>query len=692
MVAKRSVLFQIMRVAGLFFMGLVVAVIIAFSQINLETLRGEVVEVLRESTGLPVEIEGAVAWKFSIRPQIELNDIKVENAQWAKHKEAFSAKKIDVTLNLISLFRDRPTIQNVVVYDANVCIESNEKGELSIKSVDTHEFKDGVEELSQKKYPFRDVGFGGIEIKKLTMHLMDDIYRLNGLNLRYIRRKDGREYAGWIKSVNDDLFPFIVNFSEYNADRKIYPVRIAVSTGGDALIANVALEGTSKMPIDFIVKGDIPDVQSFGRLFNWELKNWPELIVNIAGGFDRKKLTLRKSSVAVNGKNIDVSGDYNWGVNIPVLNLNIDAKDIDLRDVSPDLYAHKWIRPNRDLNVFKDIPLYGSWFVDRKISLNVKLGRFGMYRDFALENLDLDMFVVDSHIRLDIDTDIAAGHVRVAADVDVDADGNMYATVGGIGERIFVGDILHQVGAPDLISELPMNFELFVRANGKNLSQIMQTITGPVRVYSVGTGYAHSALVAYMYGTDFLTSLRHSIQDMFNSEKKYDQIKIKCAAVNAKMRDGRIETEQGVAVETNAINMRLAGNLDFGEEKLKLALTTVPVRGIKLSLTGKVVNSIELSGSLAEPDISISGAAVAGKVASATGIGLLLAPFTGGIGLVAGAGVGWLAGDLLENWLADSNPCKTALERGAPAYREDEEWINEPMSNLVMGILNNTQL
>ena len=93
MIAKRSVFFQIVRVAGLFCMGLVVAVVIAFSQINLETLRGEVLAVLRESTGLPVEIDGAVSWKFSVRPQIELNDVRVANASWATCKDAFVAKK-----------------------------------------------------------------------------------------------------------------------------------------------------------------------------------------------------------------------------------------------------------------------------------------------------------------------------------------------------------------------------------------------------------------------------------------------------------------------------------------------------------------------------------------------------------------------------------------------------------------------
>ena len=170
---------------------------------------------------------------------------------------------------------------------------------------------------------------------------------------------------------------------------------------------------------------------------------------------------------------------------------------------------------------------------------------------------------------------------------------------------------------------------------------------------------------------------------------QYNQMKISCVAVNTKLRDGLAQTRQGVAVETNAINVRLAGDVDLGDETMHLALTTVPVRGIKLSLTGNVVNSIEITGNLSEPDIKISGAAVAGKVASATGIGLLLAPFTGGIGLVAGAGVGLLAGDLLENWLADDEPCKTALERGAPPMRGDPEWLNVPLTELIDGVLNN---
>jgi hypothetical protein len=261
--------------------------------------------------------------------------------------------------------------------------------------------------------------------------------------------------------------------------------------------------------------------------------------------------------------------------------------------------------------------------------------------------------------------------------------------MGMIARGVVVGDLLSEIDNGNLLSDLPIDIEMYVQANGRDLSEIMQTITGPVKVYSVGSGYAHSEIVAYMYGADFLTTLRHNIQDLFNSEKKYDQMGVSCVVVNTILRDGRIETQNGVGVETNAINIRLLGALDLGQEKMQLSLTTVPVRGLKLSLTGNIVNSMELTGSLAQPSMKISGTAMAGKVASATGLGLLLAPFTGGLGLVAGAGVGLLAGDLLENWLADDDPCRTARERGVFVLDDDPEWMYLPVLELAKGVLEN---
>ena len=690
---RKGSFFKIMRVLVLFIMGLVVAVVIALSQINLEALRGSVLTVLRDATGLPVEIDGAVSWKLSLRPQIELNQVRVPNAEWARHENAFSAEKIDVTLDLISLFQDRPTIQNVKVYDATICIEQNEKGEFSIlpkftsAQPDTDAGTEAPVLTGPADYPFVDPGLGGLEVQNLDIDILGAEYSINGFQIRYMPRSDTREYSGWVRSTSD-VFPFILSFSKYNAERKVYPLRVAFATGGDALIANIALEGTSKAPIDFIIRGDIPDIAEVGKVFNLDLETMPAMKVDISGGYDWQKLTLRNSVITVRGTTLGFSGVIDWSGAVPNVTATLESDYVSLYELFPDMYGKKWVRPNRDLNVFHDIPLYGTEFLKINADLRILFDKFVIYRDFNLSDMDVRLNLYNGRGRIDAATVIANGNVRAAADVDIDADGRMYARVGGLGRGITIGQLLQQVYIDDFISELPVDFEMYVEASGSTLSEWMQTITGPVRVYSSGSGYAHSALVANMYGTDFLTTLRHSITDLFSSEKKYNQMTISCVSVNTKLREGLIETQHGVAVETNAINVRLAGNLDLGDEKMQLSLTTVPVRGLKLSLTGNVVNSMEITGNLAEPTIRISGAAVAGKVASATGIGLLLAPFTGGIGLVAGAGVGLLAGDLLENWLADDNPCETALERGAPSRRGDAEWMDLSAADLANNIIN----
>lgn len=684
---KKNILLSVTRVVVLFFAGLIAAFIIALSQVNLESLRGDVLAILQDATGVPVEIDGSVSWKLSLRPRIELNDVRVPNADWANHKDAFSAKKIDVTLNLISLFRDRPTIQNVKIYDANVCVEKNEKGELSVTSKRT-DVKESTD--SKTDYPFEDLGLGSVEVKNVSLDLLGNQYSFAGLNIRFIPREDTWEYSGWIKPEKEVL-PFILSFSKYNAERKVYPVRVALATGGDALIANIALEGTSKQPIDFIIKGDVPNVSFIASTFDVHLPNLSNMKINVTGGFDRTKLSFRNSSITINGNKLAFSGYVDWSKDIPYVNLNLDSEFVSLMDLFPDLYGKEWVRPNRELNVFKNIPLFGKELREINFDLHAAIDEFLIYRDFNIKNMDLTGTLSYGLGRLDASGVIAGGNVKISGDVEIDDSGMFSIKAAALGRSVYVGEILSQVRISDLISDLPVNLDMYVETHGVDLSDWMKNLNGPVQIYAVDKGYAHSTLVANMYGSDFLTTLRHSIQDLFRSEKKYNQMTISCVALNAKFRNGVFETQHGVAVETNAINVRLAGNLDLGNESMKLALTTVPVRGLKLSLTGNVVNSIEFSGNLAEPDIKISGAAVAGKVASATGIGLLLAPFTGGIGLVAGAGVGLLAGDLLENWLADDEPCKTAIEKGAPARRDDPDWLNMPVTDLINGIMYNTE-
>lgn len=690
---KKKKFFVFARAVFLFFAVLFVAVVVALSKMDMNVLRKNLLGVLRASTGLQIEILGDVSWKLSLRPRVTMRQVTVPNQDGAKHKNLLEAETIEVGLDLISLFSNRPTIQRVRVNDVKVYIDKNAKGELILPTVATDDVSDAMESDEEEgekeipEYPFVDPGLGGLNVNDLEVNFDGVKYKVPGINIRYVADSDTREYRGWINLDKSNLIPFIISLDKYNADRKVYPVKFAFSSDGDALTANVALEGTSKMPIDFIVKGDIPDIRPIGKLLNIDFPNMPAIRVNIAGGLDDKKFTLHKSSISVRGSDIQLSGSIDWAKKKNDINLNLSSKKINLKELFPELYGGG-TPTDRELNVFHDMPLFGKYMYDNKLSINVDLGKFIVYRNLSLDNFKVKFSSRDGRVRVDANTKFAAGNINAAIDGTVDADGRLDLQMGGVGKDITVGQILKQININNFISDLPLSFETYVRANGFDMSGIMQTITGPVRVYSTAEGYAHSELVAYMYGTDFLTTLRHSIQDMFSSTKKYNQMVINGAAVNLKLRNGVADIKNGVAIETNAINIRLSGQLDLGGETIDLSLTTVPVRGIKLSITGSVVNTITISGNLAEPDIKISGAAVAGKALSATGLGLLLAPLTGGIGLVAGAGVGLLAGDLLENWLADDHPYQTALDKGAPSRRDDPEWLDEVPETLAKGVLN----
>ena len=683
---KRHIL--LLRFIVLFFVGLIVAFFIALRQVNLESLRGNILSVLRETTNMPIEIDGAMAWNFSLRPQIELNDVRIPNAEWAKNENLFFAKKINVRMDLFSLFSSHPVIRSIAVHDAKIVLEKNAKGEISIvfnEDAKAEKIPDTEKnEIPEKPtYPVGQLPFGGLNVENLSVNIFGDKYELASFGISNYMRHDNREYSGWVKPY-DTNFPFVIQFSEYNAERKIYPVRIAFATGGEALIADIALEGTSKMPIDFVVRGEIPNIEKSSKWFKISMMRLPKIKLNIAGGIDRKKISFRKSSVSIKGTELTFSGVYDWSKNTPVINAKITSDGVNIYKSFPEWFGagKTWTHPNRELNIFHDMPLFGDVLYNIDADLDISLKHLVVYRSLDLNDTNVKFHLKNHEFTADAGVGIGGGQVRALIIGNIDANGVYTAQAAGTGEGVYVGEILKQINVDNIISGLPMNLDFYVMAHGADMSGIMQTMTGPVMVYSVDKGFAHEDLVAYMYGGDFLTTLRHNVEDIFTGKKR-NMIEIDNAIANVKLRNGLIETQNGIAVETHVTNVRLAGTLDLGAEKIQMSLASVPVRGLKLSLTGNLVNAMQITGNLAEPDFKINGAAVAGKVGSAVGIGLLLSPLTGGLSIAGGFVAGFLAGDLIESWLADDNPYKTAKAKGAPKKRGDPEWMDRPVKDLV---------
>ncbi|MCL2017854.1 MAG: AsmA family protein [Alphaproteobacteria bacterium] len=673
----------IIRAFGLAFTGLVVSLVIALTKVNLETLRNDIAAGLSVATGVPVEITGKVSWKLSLRPRATLQDVRIANADWAQNPDAVRIDAIVVTLNLFSVFSDRPIMQDLRLINMQVNIEQNDKGEWSI----IRESGDGSWESPDNKFPFDfDIGLEILELinPQVTVITPDshEKWSLSAVRVKYKKSSERIEYSGFIEKDGED-YSFIAAFSGLDEARKVYPVRIAIASRISPLVINAALEATSKIPIDFIITGTVANLHSMGKLLNLDLPETPKFNVNISGGFGHQKLTLHKSSIKFGQTDLSLSGEFDWKASIPVAALKLKSQNFMMTEVFPELYASgsKWVRPNRDLNVFKDVPLYSEMLRACDCKINLDIGNIIVYRELAFQNILADVNIQNGMLDVDFKGKAMGGDVTAVAKA-YDDRGVLRARASGRGRNIMTMGILHGIREYNFLSGLPASFDFYLESHGADLSGLMSNVTGPIKVYSVGSGYALSDSAEYFYGKDFLTAVRHNVTDIVTRDKR-DTMRINCAATNIKLRNGNMETERGVAIETTEVNIRAQGFVDLGAERLQASIVTTPVRGLKISISGNVINSMEFSGNIAEPDLKINRSAIMNRAVAATSVGLILAPFTGGLSIAAGAGVGLLTSDLLTNWLADDHPCKTALERGAPAQKGDPEFLNRPVEILV---------
>ncbi len=679
---RRKKIFIILRVITVVFLCGMIASVIALSKLNIDYVRNTVVNALTQATGANVEIAGDFDLHMSLRPKISLYDLRIENASWAKHKYAFEAKTVTVNLNLLSLFNKQLMMEKLEISNPVVYIEQNAKGEMSLpvfnrKPDAVSNDKDNLPD----KYLFRDMELGAIEFHDIDANIVDTKFKLKGIAFQYEEKKSGPEYGGWIK-VKSNVTPFVVSFGEYNAEHDVYPINFALSTKGNALIGKIGLRSNTMSVVDFDIKGDVPDNELLEFIFGWKNLDIPSISLDVSGAVNDNKIIFNSSVIKTKGNDIVFSGACRFG-KIPTVDLVVKSSRLNLLEVYPDLYGNSEPVVERELNVFHDMNLFGKEIKQMNINLKTDIKHLIVYRDIDIQNVNVSINVKSGKGHVDANVGFANGDITIGSDVDIDDTGRFYLRTGMLGRDIDVGKLMDELRYKNIIASLPMDIIAYFEADGINMSEIMQTITGPVQAYSTQQGYAYETLVAYMYGADFLTTLQRGVSDALSKEKKYNKMTIENLGINLKLRNGLIETENGVGIQTDIINIRMVGSLDLGNENIDLTLVTTPVSGLKISITGTLTNALKISGNLAEPDVSISGSALVGRVATAAGVGLLMAPFTGGLSILGG----WLASDMLGNWLSDDKPAETAMKRGAPVKDFDPDWLDEPIKNLIQNVI-----
>ena len=104
-------------------------------------------------------------------------------------------------------------------------------------------------------------------------------------------------------------------------------------------------------------------------------------------------------------------------------------------------------------------------------------------------------------------------------------------------------------------------------------------------------------------------------------QEAQESTNIKCAAAFSAINEGQLTGKPAVVVDTPNVKIFADAAADFASEKIQVQFKTVPQKGLGLSMSSLINPYIEVSGTLAEPKLSLNPAntVVSGGLAVVTG-------------------------------------------------------------------------
>ena len=211
------------------------------------------------------------------------------------------------------------------------------------------------------------------------------------------------------------------------------------------------------------------------------------------------------------------------------------------------------------------------------------------------------------------------------------------------GKGIGLGEVAEQIYATELIEGARSDVNIDVAGRGRSPAELMQGLSGGIYV-AAGKATVHNARLEKITG-DVVTTLLSTVAMQSRDEPTTH---VRCSVVRVMVRQGRVEIDRSVAMETTRAAMSTSGSIDLGDESLDLGVTLVGRRGPSLS-AGSFSGLVRVRGTIAEPKVVANPAAIAGAAATVAGA-------------VATSGLSLIAQGLISQLAADRSTCETALE------------------------------
>ncbi|MGC2857058.1 AsmA family protein [Novispirillum sp. DQ9] len=649
--------------------GVAAAAVIASIDVN--QYKGLIVAKVKEATGRDLQLTGDLEMVLGLTPSVRVNGARFGNAPWASDPNMVAVETFEAQVALLPALTGDLQVKRLLLDGVAIFLETDAKGRANwtfgkAGASDTPAPAGGE--------PMALPSLEEVSIRNARLVVKDDGNVITTLALENLDLSaEGREapLTVALKGAYDGL-PFDARgvlgpLSRLTAGGAPYPVALTGTVGGVAVAADGKLaEPLAGRGADLAVTLEATTLAGLEPLTG-PLPALPPLALKgvlKGGGAD-----WALSDMTLKAGRSTVAGTLSLALAKakPVVRANLQAALVDLGELLPkggDAAQGQAPAAKGD-RVFSSDPLPLDGLDAANVTFDLEVARLVLPDGIALEGLGAKGHLRDGRLAVDpAQARLGGGIVKGTLIADASSGKGLAVSADISGDKVVLGTLFADMARSDLLTGAPTNLALDVKAAGASLAGLMGSLDGTVRL-SVGEGRINQALIDWA-GADVINQLAETLNPLAEKREYADMI---CAAVNLRARDGVIEYDRAIALETTRMSVVSSGAIDLGAEKLDVAVRPYPKDGVGIS-AGKLAEMVRLRGSLAAPQVAADMAGVARTAVSVVG-----ALATGGASLVAEG--------LLGHASADPQPCATALSgKAPPAKAQPQQQQQQPASPL----------
>ncbi|MBL6946435.1 MAG: AsmA family protein [Rhodospirillales bacterium] len=654
--------------------GLGAAGVAILKSMDFNAYRDLIAEKVEEATGRKVVIAGDLDLRISLTPSLRLEGVSLANAPWGAQPEMLKLGRLEAEVDLMPLLSGEARVTRVFLSGVEIALEIDKQGrpnwqfETKEPSVDAGAAEaEGATRLpitpvvknvifENVKLSFSDAASG----QSFETVLHELTVRSEGAGSPVALRGKGK--------FGEAPYEFDGNMGAFAAllGGESFPIAFQASAFG----ARIGVEGAVGKPlegtgIDMGVTLDFPDIASSLQAVADVLPALkgaavPALPLKISARASQTKsgYALDELNVAIGKSDLTGAASVDIVGARPSLSAELNSKRFDVAAIldampaaeSPAESAKAGAAKNdgKPKRVFPAVPLSleGLGAADANVSL--KIGEVILPGGLGLQNTVVTVVLEKGRLKISpFNTMIADG--TIDGQVTLDASGSKAALNTTIkGDDVVAGRLLEQLQMSDLMEGGKIDIDIGLKGSGGSVAQLMAGLNGEFMV-EVGEGKLRTAALD-LAGADVLMQLVDALNPA--GEKKNYSI-LSCAVVRFKIKNGVAKAENGIAIETDRMNVVGGGTVDLGKETLDLAVKPEAKEGVGINLSGALAGLVRVKGTLAEPSVGLDEIGAAKTAAS---VGAALA--TGGLSILGEA--------LISGATRDEHPCLTALGKAPP--------------------------